>query len=152
MYAVSKVKGRTACLQAPKKLLLMSELACFSGGGRLPVFFAKRLVPSICTRTGNDFKSARPRHQMTASTDASNDEKRGRKENESNVGDVVEDAQSEEIDIDMVDGLMENKNVRPMLDLDVDDGLLLQRLRMAMHKDDFNRIFNPKDRRIGDFL
>jgi hypothetical protein len=89
---------------------------------------------------------------MTASTDASNDEKRGRKENESNVGDVVEDAQSEEIDIDMVDGLMENKNVRPMLDLDVDDGLLLQRLRMAMHKDDFNRIFNPKDRRIGDFL
>jgi hypothetical protein len=140
-----------AC-KPPKKFLLMRELACFSGGCLLPVFFSKPFVPSICTLAVNEFKAARPRHQISASINANNDEKRGRKENEPDMGDIVEDAQSEEIDIDMVDGLMENKNVRPMLDLDIDDSLLLQRLRMSMHKDDFNRIFNPKDRRIGDFM
>jgi hypothetical protein len=57
-----------------------------------------------------------------------------------------------EVDMDEVEGLMENANVRPMLDIDADERALLLRLRMSLHPDDYKRIFNQNDRRIGEVM
>lgn len=57
-----------------------------------------------------------------------------------------------ELGIDDVEGVLENGPVRPMLDLNADEALLMWKLRKSLHADDFRKIFNEKDRRIGDVL
>jgi hypothetical protein len=61
-------------------------------------------------------------------------------------------AKDGDIDVDHVEGMMENANVRPMLDIDADERTLLLRLRMSLHPDDYKRIFNQNDRRIGEVM
>lgn len=58
----------------------------------------------------------------------------------------------DEVPIEHVDGLVQNANVRPMLDVDADEGMLMYKLRKELGAEDFNRIFNPNDRRIGEVL
>lgn len=56
-----------------------------------------------------------------------------------------------EIDIELVDGFFENAKVRPRIDLDADEYMLMWKLRRLLHEDDFERIFSPKNPRIGEF-
>lgn len=65
---------------------------------------------------------------------------------------VLDEEDDDDVSIEDVGGLVDNANVRPMLDVNVDEGLLMYRLRKELGAEDFNRIFNPKDRRIGEVL
>eukprot|EP00171_Calliarthron_tuberculosum_P019166 IDg19166t1 len=57
---------------------------------------------------------------------------------------------NEEVKLELVEGYLENAQVKPRLDIDADERMLMIRLRRSLHKDDFDRIFNKRDRRIGD--
>lgn len=58
--------------------------------------------------------------------------------------------EDEEVKLDLVEGHLENANVRPRLDIDVNDKVLLLKLRRMLTKADFDRIFNSRDHRIGE--
>jgi len=45
---------------------------------------------------------------------------------------------------------LDNANVRPRIDMDADEAVLLMKLRRMLHEDDFKRIFDAKNRRIGE--
>lgn len=55
-----------------------------------------------------------------------------------------------EVELDAVEGLMENEGARVRLSIDADERMMMWKLRRSLHADDFNRIFNPRDRRIGE--
>lgn len=74
--------------------------------------------------------------------------------NSGNYADSARDGDGIDSDVSLedVEGLIENSNVRPKLDIDADERLLIHQLRKQLHKDDFDRIFNSKDRRIGEII
>lgn len=57
-----------------------------------------------------------------------------------------------EVSLEDVEGLLENSNVRPRFDFDADERVMIHQLRKKLHKNDFDRIFNSKDRRIGEII
>lgn len=63
------------------------------------------------------------------------------------VGDNAEDF----LPIDLVDGYLDNAKVRPKIDIDADEYMLMWKLRKMLHEDDFNKIFDKKSRIIGEF-
>lgn len=56
----------------------------------------------------------------------------------------------DEIPVEEVEGYLENAKVRPKIDIDADEYMLMWKLRKMLHEDDFNRIFDQKSRRIGE--
>ena len=56
----------------------------------------------------------------------------------------------DDLPIELVDGHLDNMAVRPKIDVDADETLLMIKLRRMLHKDDFDRIFDSRDRRIGE--
>jgi hypothetical protein len=131
----------------------MDDPLCFLSGAMVPVSSHGLTIRNTqASRSKRRFSTRRVIHVMNSVS--GND---GIRQTDSDGDKSTKDPGGEnfggdDLSIDMVDGLIENEISRPMLDLDVDDSLMLQRLRMLMHKDDFNRIFDPKDRRIGDYL
>ena len=67
------------------------------------------------------------------------------------TGDDVTEEAGEEVPLDLVGGYLDNAKVRPKIDIDADDYMLMWRLRTMLHKDDFKRIFDKKSYRIGEF-
>lgn len=57
---------------------------------------------------------------------------------------------SSTLPLEMVDGYLDNAKVRPKIDVDADEYMLMWKLRKMLHEDDFKRIFDTKSRRIGD--
>jgi len=55
-----------------------------------------------------------------------------------------------EIRLEDTEGHLDNANVRPRIDMDADEAVLLMKLRRMLHEDDFKRIFDAKNRRIGE--
>lgn len=56
----------------------------------------------------------------------------------------------EEVPLELVDGLLENARVRPKIDIDANESMMMLKLRRMLHEDDFNRIFDKRDSRIGE--
>lgn len=52
--------------------------------------------------------------------------------------------------VELVDGYLDNAKVRPKIDIDADEYMLMWKLRKMLHEDDFKKIFDPKSRRIGE--
>lgn len=113
-----------------------SVLACSMRGTALTrregmAFVSPALLTGGATRSGARTCARRPR-TMCAS--------RARNESE------------DEVKLELVEGHLENARVRPRLNIDaVDERMLMFRLRRMLHKDDFDRIFNKSDRRIGEW-
>lgn len=53
--------------------------------------------------------------------------------------------------VDLVGGYLDNAKVRPKIDIDADEYMLMWKLRKMLHEDDFNKIFDKKSFRIGEF-
>lgn len=60
--------------------------------------------------------------------------------------------EEEEIRLELVDGYLENAKVRPRIDMDANEYMMLWKLRTMLHADDFKRIFDEKSRRIGEIM
>ncbi|PXF43813.1 hypothetical protein BWQ96_06434 [Gracilariopsis chorda] len=66
------------------------------------------------------------------------------------LGDDMSEEVSEDTPVELADGFMEGTKVRPKLDIEVDEYLLMWKLRKMLHEDDFKRIFDSSQRRIGE--
>lgn len=60
------------------------------------------------------------------------------------------DEEKDEVKLEHVMGHMENDRVRPKMDINADETTVLIKLRRMLSEEDFNRIFNSRDRRIGE--
>lgn len=54
------------------------------------------------------------------------------------------------MDLDVVLGHLDNAPVKPSLDMEADETILMIKLRRMLSEEDFKRIFDVKDRRIGE--
>lgn len=59
--------------------------------------------------------------------------------------------EEEDVPLELIDGVLDNARIRPKIDLDANEYMLMWKLRRMLHEDDFKRIFDQKNRRIGDF-
>lgn len=66
-----------------------------------------------------------------------------------NLGDDIEETPSD-IPLELSEGYLENTDIRPKIDIDADEDMLMWRLRRMLHKDDFKRIFDSRNSRIGE--
>ncbi len=71
-------------------------------------------------------------------------------ENRSRTPEEEERQQGEELRLEDVMGYMENERVKPKIDMDADETMVMIKLRRMLSEEDFNRIFNSRDRRIGE--
>ena len=71
-------------------------------------------------------------------------------QNEEQSNDKEKD--KDEIKLENVEGHMENEPFRPRFQVEVNETELLIKLKRLLHKEDFNNIFNPKNRNIGEIL
>lgn len=53
--------------------------------------------------------------------------------------------------VELVEGYLDNAKVRPKIDLDADEYMLMWKLRKMLHEDDFKKIFDSRSRWIGEF-
>lgn len=66
------------------------------------------------------------------------------------LGDDMSEEVSEDMPVELADGFLEGTKVRPKLDIEVDEYMLMWKLRKMLHEDDFRRIFDSSQRRIGE--
>lgn len=71
-------------------------------------------------------------------------------DNNSSTNDGAQDKEKEVMRLEDAEGHLDNANVRPKIDLDADETVLLIKLRRMLHEDDFKRIFDSKNRKIGE--
>lgn len=65
--------------------------------------------------------------------------------------DELDEVPLDEVPLELVDGYLDNAKVRPKIDIDADEYMLMWKLRRMLHEDDFNKIFDQNSRRIGEF-
>lgn len=65
------------------------------------------------------------------------------------TGDDVKEEAGDYFPVDLVEGYLDNAKVRPKIDIDADEYMLMWKLRKMLHEDDFKKIFD--NRRIGGF-
>ena len=97
------------------------------------------------------FITSRPAQRFTASTTRRASGRIVRCSNSRDDEREIEgDDADDEIPVELVEGHLENTDVRPKLDMQADEYMVLYKLRRMLHKDDFKRIFDERSRRIGE--
>lgn len=66
------------------------------------------------------------------------------------LGDDVSEELNDNIPVELADAFLDEIKSKPKLDLEVNEYLMLIKLRRMLHEDDFKRIFDSTQRRIGD--